>query len=137
MSFPPKRTTPYNPGRQLVDGTDVNNIFDAYQSSQTMSPAGAVSQAGATVINAALVEILAGAAASAVLLPISYPGAEVLILNNSSNSQQVFGTGADVVQFDTTTYAAAATGVSLASLRSAIYRCIKTGFWQVIKTNGT
>ena len=134
MPFPPKRVTPYNPGRQLVDGQDMNNIFDAYQSSQQLNPAGAATQAGATAINGALVEILAGAAASAVLLPPSYPGAEVLVLNNSSNSQQVFGAGADVVQSGGATYAAAATGVALITLTCAIYRCVKVGFWQRVVT---
>src|SRR6266436_8986475 len=130
MTYPSKRTTPYNPGRQLVDGQDVNNIFDAFQSSQQLNPAGAVSQAAATAINGAQIEILAGAAASSVLLPPSYPGAEINILNNSSNSQQVYGSGADVVQTTSTTYAAAATGVVLVTLAAAKYFCIKTGFWQ-------
>jgi len=137
MTYPSKRTTPYNPGRQLVDGSDMNNIFDAFQSSQQLNPAGAVSQAAATAINGAQIEILAGAAASSVLLPPSYPGAEINILNNSSNSQQVYGSGADVVQSSTTAFAAAATGVPLVTLRAAKYFCIKTGFWQVVKTDGT
>ncbi len=134
MTYPSKRTTPYNPGRQLVDGQDVNNIFDAFQSSQQLNPAGAVSQAAATAINGAQIEILAGAAASSVLLPPSYPGAEINILNNSSNSQQVYGSGADVVQTTGTTYAAAATGVVLVTLAAAKYFCIKTGFWQRLVT---
>jgi len=134
MTYPSKRTTPYNPGRQLVDGSDMNNIFDAFQSSQQLNPAGAVSQAAATAINGAQIEILAGAAASSVLLPPSYPGAEINILNNSSNSQQVYGSGADVVQTTGTTYAAAATGVALVTLAAAKYFCIKTGFWQRITT---
>src|SRR5882762_8897843 len=134
MPFPPKRTTTYNQGRQLVDGADMQALFDAAQSSQQLNPAGAATQAGATPINAVFVEVLAGAAASSVLLPPSYPGAEVNILNNSSNSQQVFGSGADVVQTTGTTYAAAATGVVLVTLAAAKYFCIKTGFWQRLVT---
>lgn len=134
MTYPSKRTTPYNPGRQLVDGSDMNNIFDAFQSSQQLNPAGAVSQAAATAINGAQIEILAGAAASSILLPPSYPGAEINILNNSSNSQQVYGSGTDVVQTTGTTYAAAATGVALVTLAAAKYFCIKTGFWQRLVT---
>src|SRR6267142_2544898 len=132
MPFPSKRTTTYNQGRQLVDGADMQALFDAAQSSQQLNPAGAVTQAAATPINAVFVEILAGAAASGVLLPPSYPGAEVNILNNSSNSQQVFGSGADVVQSGTSpgTFAAAATGVTLTTLNSVRFFCIKTGFWQ-------
>jgi len=134
MPFPPKRTTTYNQGRQLVDGADMQALFDAAQSSQQLNPAGAATQAGATPINAVFVEVLAGAAASAVLLPPSYPGAEVNILNNSSNSQQVFGSGADTVQTSGTTYAAAATGITMATLTCAIFFFIKTGFWQRVIT---
>ena len=130
MPFPPARSTTYNQGRQLIDGADMQALFDALGSFQSLTPAGAVSQAAATALNAANVEILAGSGASSVLLPPSYAGAEVTIVNNSSNGQQVYGTGADVVQSGSNSYAAAATGVALATLTSAIYRCVKKGFWQ-------
>lgn len=122
------------PSRQLLPGDWANGITDSLYSAQTVAPAGAATQAGATSVNASQVEILAGSAASAVKLPASFPGAEVTILNNSSNSQQVFGTGADVVQSGAATYAAAATGVALVTLTCAVYRCVKTGFWQRIAT---
>lgn len=119
--------------RQLLPGDWANGITDALYSGQQVIPAGAATQAAAIPINAAQVEALAGTA-SALKLPPSYPGAEVTILNNSGNAQQIFGTGADVVQTTGTTYAAAATGVVLASLACAVYRCVKTGFWQRITT---
>jgi|SRR6267154_1716738 len=123
MPFPPKRLNTYNPGRQLIDGSDMNNIYDAYQSSQQLTPAGAA-QGTATVINAALVELLTAATAG-VLLPISYPGAEVLILNNSGNAQNIYPNGTDQINAG-----GASTPISLASAASAGYRCIKVGFWQ-------
>src|SRR5882757_6977543 len=132
MPFPPARSSTYNQGRQLVDGADVQALFDALQSFQSLTPAGAATQAGATALNASNVEILAGSGASAVLLPPSYAGAEIVVLNNSSNSQQIFGSGADVVQSGAAAYAAAATGVALITLNAAKYRCCKKGFWQRI-----
>jgi len=119
--------------RQLLPGDWANGISDALFSAQTIVPAGAATQVAALPVNAAQVELLAGTA-SAIKLPVSFPGAEVTILNNSGNAQQIFGTGNDVVQTTGTTYAAAATGVVLASLACAIYRCVKTGFWQRITT---
>lgn len=119
--------------RQLLPGDWANGITDALYSAQQVIPVGAATQAAAVPVNAAQVEAIAGTA-SALRLPASYPGAEVTILNNSGNAQQIFGTGADVVQTSGTTYAAAATGVVLASLACAVYRCVKTGFWQRITT---
>lgn len=119
--------------RQLLPGDWANSVTDALYSAQALVAAGAATQAAAATVNAAQVELLAGAA-SAVKLPPALPGVEVTILNNSGNAQQIFGTGADVVQTTGTTYAAAATGVVLASLACAIYRCVKAGFWQRITT---
>lgn len=123
---PPRR---YSTSKQLIAGDDFNKLNDELNSFQTLTPTGAT-QAAAAPINAANIEIPAGAAAAGVVLPVSYPGAIVNILNNSSNTTTVYGTGTDVVQTSGTTYAAAATGVSLVTLTSATYFCIKTGFWQ-------
>ncbi len=123
---PPRR---YSTSRQLVAGDDINNLSDRACSFMQLTPTGAT-QAAAALVDAANVEIPAGAAAGGVALPVSYPGAEVAILNNSGNTTTVYGSGTDVVQTSGTTYAAAATGVSLVTLTSALYFCIKTGFWQ-------
>jgi len=136
MAYPTKtQLTGYRfiSSRQLLPGDWANGINDSLFSSQTIVPVGAATQAAAVPVNGAQVELLTGPAA-AVKLPASFPGAEVTILNNSGNAQQVFGTGTDVVQTTGTTYAAAATGVALASLACAVYRCVKTGFWQRITT---
>jgi hypothetical protein len=135
MGYPTFRTVlqRFISSRQMLPGDWANGISDALFSAQSIVAVGAATQAAATQLNAAAVELLAGAAA-AVKLPQSYPGAEVTILNNSGNAQQVFGTGTDVVQTTGTTYAAAATGVVLASLACSVYRCVKTGFWQRITT---
>lgn len=131
---PPRR---YTTSKQLIGGDDFNNLSDHSFSFQSFAAVGANAQATATPINGANIEILAGAAAGAVLLPVSFPGQEVSILNNSASSQQVYGTGADVIQNATTpgAYAAAAVGVPLTTLNSAIYFCIKKGFWQRAPTS--
>lgn len=133
MAFPAKNTYRFTSSRQLLPGDWANGISDALYSAQTVVPVGAATQLAAVQLNGSSVELLTGTA-SAVKLPASYPGAEVTILNNSGNAQQVFGTGTDVVQTSGTTYAAAATGVVLASLACAVYRCVKLGFWQRITT---
>lgn len=122
---PPRR---YTASRQLIGGDDFNNLNDQLNSFQTLTPAGAT-QAAAAQINASHVELLTAGAAG-VVLPVSYPGAVVCILNNSGNAQNVYPAGTDQVQNAATTYAGASTAVSLVSLASACYYCIKTGFWQ-------
>jgi hypothetical protein len=124
---PPRR---YTTSRQLIAGDDFNNLSDHNYSFQSLTALGANAQATATALNAANVEIAAGTAAGAAKLPVSYPGAEVSVLNNSSNSQQIYGTGTDVVQSGAGTFAAAATGVTLVTLNAALYFCVKKGFWQ-------
>lgn len=119
--------------RQLLPGDWANAISDAQYSTQQVVPAGAATQVAAVPVNAAQVEAIAGTA-SALKLPPSFSGAVITILNNSGNAQQIFGTGADVVQTTGTTYAAAATGVAMANLTCAEFRCVKTGFWQRIIT---
>ena len=131
MGLPNKNTLlqRFLQSKQLIPGDWANAVTDFLTSFQALVLVGAATQAAALTVNAANVEFLAGAA-SAAKLPPSYPGAIINVLNNSGNAQQIFGTGADVVQTSGTTYAAAATGVALASLASATYFCIKAGFWQ-------
>lgn len=128
MAYPASPPARYISSRQLIAGSDINALNDALFSAQTLVPAGAT-QAAASAINAASVELLAAAAAG-VRLPASFPGAEVTILNNSGNAQNIYPNGTDQVQNAATTYAGASTAVSLVSLQSAIYRCVKKGFWQ-------
>ena len=124
---PPRR---YTTSKQLIGGDDFNNLNDHSFSFQQIAAPGANAQATATQVNAANVEFLAAAAAGAALFPVSYPGAEVCVLNNSANSQQLYGQGTDVIQSGAATYAPFATGVTLVTLQSAIFFCIKKGFWQ-------
>ena len=134
MSFPKSHPNRYITSRQLIAGSDVNAFNDASYSYQLLTPLGAT-QVAAAPIDAANVEIPAGAAAAGVVMPISYPGAEVDILNNSGNNQNVYPNGTDQIQNAGTTYAAASAAVVIATLVSWRLRCIKQGYWQRIITS--
>lgn len=134
MGFPAAPFRRYIASRQLIAGDDMNAINDAFYSFQPLTALG-TTQADAALVNASNLEVLAGSANNAgIKLPPAYPGAEILVLNNSANTTKVYGTGTDTVQTTGTTYAAAATGVTMATLVSAKFRCIKKGFWQRIVT---
>ena len=136
MSIPKSPPRRYITSRQLIAGDDINNLNDHLFSFQTVTPAGAT-QATAVPLDAANIEIAAAAPAGGVILPVSYPGQEVAIINNSLNTTTVYPNGAvDVIQNGATGYAAASAGVTVATLVSIVFTCIKQGFWQVTKTTG-
>ena len=128
------RTQSFSSSRQLLPGDWAQSVVDAAYSFQTLAAVAPPSQATAAPVNATSIELTSSAAAG-VLLPPSFPGAEFAMLNPSANTVTVYGTGADVIQNATTTYAAAATGVDIVTLRSYIFRCIKQGFWQRVLTS--
>jgi hypothetical protein len=133
MSIPKSPPPKYTSSRQLIAGADFNNLNDQLNSFQQLTATGST-QATAAPIDAAHVELLTTAGAAGVLLPVSYPGAMVAVLNNSGQTITVYGNGTDVVQTSGTTYAAAATGITMATLVCDLFFCIKTGFWQRIIT---
>ena len=136
MSIPKSPPARYISSRQLIAGADMNNLNVHSFSFQTVTPAGAT-QATATPLDAANVEIAAAAPAGGVILPISYPGQEIAIINNSLNTTTVYPQGAtDVIQNGATGYAAVTAGVTVATLVSIVFTCIKQGFWQVTKAGG-
>jgi len=125
---PPSR---YTNSRQLISGADFNNLNDQLNSAQSLTALG-VAQGDAVAIDGSNIEIKAGSANNAgARLPVSYPGAEVWVLNNSANTTIIYGSGADTIQNAATTYAAS---VNMATLTSAVFKCIKAGFWQRIAT---
>lgn len=118
------------PSRQLVPGSQINDMNDALYSFQQLTALG-VAQVDAAKVDAANVEILAGsAAATGVLLPPANPGAVISILNNSANTENVYPNGTEQIQNAATTYAAAGVAVTMATLTSNVFRCIKKGYWQ-------
>lgn len=120
----------YTTSKQLIGGDDINNITAQLNSFQAVTALG-VAQADAAQINASNVEILAGSAPNTgVKLPVSYPGAIVNILNNSANTENIYPLGNDQIQNGVNSYAAAGAAITIATLLSATYFCIKKGFWQ-------
>lgn len=132
-SGPPRR---YTTSRQLIAGDDFNNLNDQLNSFQALTATG-VAQADAAAINAAQIEVLAGSANNAgARLPVSNPGQEVDVLNNSANSTIIYATGTDQIQNAITPggYAASNAGVTMGTLNSVTFKCIKKGFWQTVRT---
>jgi len=130
MSFPKAPNQRYTTSRQLIAGLDVNNLTDSQNSFASITAIGAT-QAAAAAIDAANIEIKSGSANNAgARLPVSYPGAEICVLNNSLNTTNIYPNGTDQIQNAGTTFAAASAAVAMATLVSWKLRCIKQGFWQ-------
>jgi len=136
MAYPNRSTLTqrFISSRQLLPGDWANGITDAITSSQGITALGTL-QTDAALINATNNEVLSGSANNAgVKLPAALPGAEINILNNSANTTKVWPNGTDQIQNAATTYAGASTSISMATLTSAKYFCIKAGFWQRLVT---
>lgn len=136
MSIPKSPNQRYTSSRQLIAGSDINNLSDQLNSFQSLTALGAT-QATAAPIDAANIEVKAGSANNAgVILPVSYPGLIINILNNSANTTNVYPNGTDQIQNGATGFGAARASIAMLTGVSAILQCIKTGFWQVSKTTG-
>jgi len=71
-------------------------------------------------------------AADSVLLPPALPGKVLFVVNNGSNSMQVFGTSTDTING-----VAAATGVAQGAGQSCVYLCTALGLWFQVSQAGT
>jgi hypothetical protein len=130
MGIPSAPNQRYTTSKQLIAGSDMNNLSDQLNSAQKLTALG-TTQATAAPVNAANVEIASGSAANAgIRLPTSYPGLIINILNNSLNTSDVYPGGTDQIQNAGTTYAAASAAVTMATLVSWQLICMKKGFWQ-------
>lgn len=118
----------FNPGRHLLDGTNVNQISGAIGSTESGKTAGVGgTRAAAYPIVAANTQFSTVTSANdACVLPVAYPGCECFIQNNDgANSLQVFANGSDTINAT-----AGATGVALAAGAAAVFHCIVTGNWR-------
>lgn len=132
--IPNKINQRYTTSRQLIAGSDMNSLNDQLNSAQSTTALG-TTQATAALINSANVEVKSGSANNAgMVMPVSYPGLEVDILNNSLNTTKIYPNGTDQIQNAGTTYAGASTAITMATLVSIRLKCIKTGFWQRVIT---
>lgn len=60
-----------------------------------------------------------------VLLPPSYVGAQVVVINDGAANAQIFGAGTDTIDG-----VATGTGVTLTAAHRAIFFCVTAGAWQ-------
>ena len=135
MALPRNTPNRYSNSRQLISGSDINNINDSHNSIQLLTASTTQTQAGAqlALINAANVLLTVGNANDAIALPLGYPGLSIWISNPAGNSAQVYGSGTDTIND-----VATATGVAQAASKTAIYTCVAVvsgvGKWYRILT---
>lgn len=118
--------------RQLLPGDWANAVTDSLTSSQNVVATPAGTQATSIAINAANVNITAVATANdGVLLPVAKAGLEISIINSdAADAAKIFARGSDGFRTGAVTVTGA-TGVALAALTTAVYRCVKDGVWSV------
>jgi hypothetical protein len=109
----------YTSSRQLIAGSDINNITQQLNSGRTGIVAGIVAtQAGATQLDSAVNTIsTVTTAGDGVRLPKGFIGLEVWVVNSDADAVQVYGYGTDTIDS-----VATATGVSQAQ-GTKIYKC--------------
>jgi hypothetical protein len=82
-------------------------------------------QAGATLLTAPFNSVDTNATAgNGVALPASAPGLQIVVLNTTSKTIQVYGTGSDTVNGATNTV-----GITQPALSTGIYICVAAGKW--------
>lgn len=121
--IPSKAPNRYTSSRQLVSGSDINNIADQLNSITVgiVAKAGG-GFAGATQLVAAnnIVATVANANDS-VKLPIGFPGLKVLIINQNANAVGVYGyNSTDTINGGATVNQAQGTKT---------YICVSAGTW--------
>jgi len=122
QTLPNSAVKPYTSSKQLVAGSDINNIVSQLNSAQDGIIAGAGgTQALATQLGAAVNNVSTVASANdSVKLPKGFPGLEVWVANEDADSLQVFTYGAGTINGTN----GATTGVALAT-GVALYKCLK------------
>jgi len=119
MTIPASAPNKYTSSRQLVAGSDINNISDQLNSYQELTALAGGAKPG-TQINAANIHALAASDLDSFSLPAGlFPGMKVFLANYSGHSVQVYGLGNDTVND-----VATATGVTQNNSTNAIYQCI-------------
>lgn len=130
----------FTPGRQLIDGSDLQQL-----SQQLFSYANGIvahaggTQAAATNLTAANNEVTVCASDNdSVALPPAIPGSTVYINNNTGHTLAVYGqasnenTGAGdtIAAHNSNTQQPTATGVTQATTVPGIYKCTTAGQWK-------
>lgn len=118
---PSKSPDRYSPSRQLIAGSDFNNVVDQLNSAVSgLTAKAGGGKVGATPLTGA-VNTLAVVATNgdSVLLPKGFPGLEVWIDNAGAANAQVFGFGSDTINS-----VATGVGVALNAATLTIYKCM-------------
>ncbi|QJW98683.1 hypothetical protein [Frigoriglobus tundricola] len=115
-------------GNQAVSGNlTVQGLI--YESGAVVAPYSGGGQANATQLASEINKVTASVAASApydsLKLPASAAGLDIIVVNTSPNSIQVFGSGADTINAQTATV-----GVTQMAQSVALYTCAAAGTWQ-------
>lgn len=120
LPFPSKAPAQYTTSKQLIAGSDFNNVVAQLNSAEdaiTATPAG--TQATSYQLKSAVNTIATVAtAADGVKLPKGFVGLEVWIRNDDADAIQVFGYNPDTING-----VATATGVVQNGSTTTIYRC--------------
>ena len=139
------------PGPRLIDGGDLNffaNMF--FQVTTGITALAGGGQAGATLLNQGLSRVDTCATNSdSVMLPFAIPGNQCVVYNNTGQTLAIFGSPAnpqnpsaaspqgqgDTIAASTSnTQQATATGITLATAKTAIFYCFVLGQWKEVLT---
>lgn len=119
MTIPASAPTKYSASRQLIAGSDINNLSDQLNSFQELTALAGGAKPG-TQINAANVHATSATDLDSFSLPAGlFPGMSVFIANPTGHSIQVYGLGSDTIND-----VATATGVTQNSAVNANYVCV-------------
>lgn len=140
--------TSFIPGSRLVDGGDLQTLAKLlFSTADGLTAHAGGGQANALPLTAALNNVTTVASGNdSVALPLAIPGQFVVLSNNAAaNSMQVYGnptnpnnpsptTGAPqsdvIIAHNSSSAAAAGTGVAHAASTMGIYACTKLGVWK-------
>ena len=129
------------PGFRLFNGSEFANLVNLQFSTKLGITASTTStQAAATPLPSYLnrVDTSTGTNTDAVLLPQAIPGLSVVVDNNTANTITVFGIAANpvtgvgdtIAAHGSTSYAATATGITMATGIMSEFCCTEAGKWK-------
>ena len=139
------------PSNRLIDGGELKqlaNMFFNYTTGITALAGGG--QAGATQLNQGLNRVDTCATNDdSVMLPFAIPGNQCVVYNNTSSTLSIYGQvanpqnpttaspqgiGDTIAASTSNTQQATATGITLATAKTAIFYCFVLGQWKEVLT---
>lgn len=143
--------TGFTPGKQLIDGSDLQTLVKLLFTATTgITALAGGGQAGATQLSQGINRVDTVASSSdSVMLPFAIPGNLCVVKNKSATTLAIFGQvanpqnptagspqgiGDTIATSQSNTQQATATGITLATTLTAIFYCFKLGEWQEFLT---